>query len=91
MVDPYERKGHGGREIIDPAQKAFAIEPDDNNDLAESTRALWVGGAGDISVIMVGDTAAVTFAGAQAGSLIPLRVKRVRSTSTTATSIVGVY
>lgn len=50
--------------------------------------ALWVGGAGDMSVETAGgDT--VTFVGIQAGSLVPIEVKKVRSTSTTATDILA--
>lgn len=73
-----------------PATKAFAIAPADT-DLATPTRGLWVGTAGDLSVIMSGDTDPVTFAGVAAGTLLPLSVKQVRSTGTTAGGIRGVY
>jgi hypothetical protein len=74
-----------------PASKAFAIAPNDSTDLAFETRGIYVGGAGDISVILTQDSAAVTFAAVPAGSLLPLSVKRVRATGTTATNLVGVY
>ena len=74
-----------------PATKAFAVTPDDDTDLANVTRGLYVGGAGTVVAILADDNSAVTLAGATAGSVLPLRVKRVLSTGTTATSLVGVY
>lgn len=55
------------------------------------TRALYIGGAGDVAVIFAGDTAAVTLSGAQAGSILPVQVTRVMSTNTTATNIVALW
>ena len=53
-------------------------------------RAVWVGGAGDLSVVMsAGDTA--VFAGIAAGTLLPIRVKKINSSGTTASSIVVLY
>ena len=74
-----------------PARNAFAITPDDGTDLAFVTRALYVGAAGNVSVILIDDTDAVLFVGATAGLVLPIRVKRVQATGTTATSIVGIY
>lgn len=72
------------------AESAFAITPDDNNDLAYPTRGLYVGSAGDVAVVMVnGD--AVTFSTLAAGIVHPLGVIRVKSTGTTAANIMGVY
>ena len=72
-----------------PAQNGFAVVPNDGSDLAMTTRALWVGASGDLAVILAGDTVAVTLKGAY--GLLPLRVKRVLATGTTAASIVGLY
>lgn len=55
------------------------------------TRALYIGGAGDVAVIFAGGTAAVTLAGAAAGSTLMVQVNEVRSTNTTATNIVALY
>lgn len=87
-VDQYRTAGRG---ITFPAEKAYAITPTDDVELGAVTRGIWVGGAGDLAVIMKGDTAVVTFSGVVAGSLLPLRVKEVRATGTTATNLVGVY
>ena len=73
-----------------PAAYAAAVTPSDTVDLANETRALYAGGAGDLSVeTIAGNT--VTLAGAVAGSVIPIRIKRVNSTNTTATNIVALW
>jgi hypothetical protein len=77
--------------LTSPAENAVAVTPHNSTDLAVASRALWVGGAGNISVEMVGGQSAVVFTGIPAGTWMPLRVTRVNSTSTTATSIVSVY
>ncbi len=72
-----------------PAQNAAAVTPNDTTVVL--FRSLWVGGVGDVSVVMLGDllAAPVTFTAVPAGTLLPIAVKRVRSTATTATLIVG--
>lgn len=74
-----------------PAAKCFAITKNDSADLAFVTRGIYVGATGDLAVILDADSSAVTFVGLAAGIIHPLAVKRVMSTNTTATSIVGVY
>lgn len=74
-----------------PALSAVAVTPSDSTDLSSvPTRALWIGGAGNVNVDMA-DGTTILFSSAGAGSLIPIQVKRVRSTSTTATNIVALY
>jgi hypothetical protein len=77
--------------LTSPAENGVAVTPNDGTDLTNATRALWIGGAGNISVDMVGGQTAVVYSGIAAGTWMPLRVTRVRSTSTTATLIVAVY
>lgn len=84
-VDEFKTMAPG---LTSPATDAFVITPADGSDLARVTRGLWVGGGGDVSVVTQGGTT-VTLKGAPAGSLIPIRAVRVRSTGTTATDIVG--
>jgi hypothetical protein len=73
---------------ISPARFAFPITPGPG-DLASWPRALWIGGAGDITVVPADGVVAspVTFTAVPAGTLLPLRVQRV--TAATATNIVG--
>ena len=79
---------HSGLES--PAERAFAITGNDSTDLTIFPRAIYVGGAGNVKVITLGgDT--VTFSGVLAGTVLPVRVKRVFSTDTTATNLIGIY
>lgn len=77
--------------LASPAEHGAAVTPDDDNDLANATRALWIGGTGDISVIFVGQSTAVLLESIPAGTLLPIRVARVLSTNTTATEIVALW
>lgn len=75
-----------------PAAALVAVTPSDTVDLAAGiAKALWIGGAGNVRVIAENDTVAITLTAAAAGQLIPLRVKRVLATGTTATSIVAFF
>lgn len=69
-----------------PAENAAAVTPG-ATPLANVSRALWVGGAGDVTVTMVGGQT-VTFANADVGFL-PVRVTHV--TAATATDILAVW
>lgn len=72
------------------AFRGAAVTPSDAT-ILPTTRALYIGGAGDVAVIFAGDDAAVTLSGAQAGSVLPVQVTKVMSTNTTATNIVALY
>lgn len=76
--------------LTSPAEDAFAITPHDTNDLANFSRAVWVGGTGDIKVDMVG-SGTVTFTAVPAGYMLAVRASRVYATDTTATALVAVY
>lgn len=78
------------RSLTSPPENAAAIVPSDGADLAEVTRALYVGGAGDVALRMAGGEL-VTLANLPAGTLIPLRVARVLASGTTATALVGLW
>lgn len=69
------------------AEWIVAWTPNDGVDLDEYSRAVYVGGNGDLSVLTV-DNQVVTFFGVLAGSMLPIRVRRIRSTATTATNII---
>jgi hypothetical protein len=77
-------------DLIVPARRAVALTKSDTTEF-KVTRGLWVGGAGNVAVKMADDTAAVTFVGVAAGTLLPLRVWQLMSTNTTATSVVALY
>lgn len=75
----------------DPSSIAYAVTPHDSTDIlgGMNTRALYVGGAGNLVAVM--DSGAVTFTAVPAGTVLPIRCKRVNSTNTTATAIVALF
>jgi len=85
MTDRFKDTSSG---LSGPAFDAFAITPSDANDILEVTRALYIGGGGNITLITKGGTQ-TTFAGVSAGAILPIRTSRVMATGTSATNIVG--
>ena len=85
MSSDYSQDGIG-----QPASFAFDITPDDNANLDVIPRAIYIGVTGDVKVDMARD-GTVTFVGVAAGEILPIRVKRVYDTNTTATNIIGLY
>lgn len=71
-----------------PAQfvNAEAITPHDTN--ANAFDAIYVGGAGNVSVETVGGQI-TTFTAPAVGSTLYIKTRRVRATGTTATNLVG--
>lgn len=77
-------------QLNSPAGNASQITPNDTSDIEVISRGLYVGGAGDLRVTMLGGQT-VTFEGLTAGTSLAIRVSRVHATSTTATSIVALW
>jgi hypothetical protein len=78
------------RSLTSPPEHGAGLVPDDAADLAHVTRAVFVGGTGDLAVTLLGgDT--VTLRGVPGGTLVPLRVSRLLASGTTATDIVGLW
>jgi hypothetical protein len=81
----------------EPYTHAFAITPSDTDELPMITRAIYVGGAGDIAVILADDTpvgssgSSITLKAVPVGTVLPMRVRQVWSTNTTATLLIGLY
>jgi hypothetical protein len=78
----------GPTQFSDPAYDAVAITPNDSTVLS-GMRAIYVGVGGDISVAT--PTGNVTFVGVPQGTILPVAASKVRSTGTTATTMVGLY
>lgn len=72
------------------ASDAASVTPNDSADLAVPNACLYIGGSGDVNVDTI-DGTTITFVGLYAGTILPVKVKRVRATSTTATNIVALY
>lgn len=88
-----------GSGIQAPAAYAESITPADA-DLAlftagSFTRAIYVGGTGDVAVKMAGGDdegdSIVVFKAVPEGAILPLRVSQIRTTDTTATLIVALW
>lgn len=74
----------------EPATRVAAVTASNSTDLT-GARGLFVGGAGNVSVRMVGDPeTTVVFTGVVAGSILPVRVTRVMA-ATTATDITALF
>ena len=82
--------GYNGSQNINSSMKSFAISKSDTVDFAFLVRGTYVGGAGDVVVVNPDDTT-VTFVGVPAGTILPVQARRVNSTSTDATNMVGLY
>lgn len=89
-----ERDGllNHGRDASGPARRAAVVTPSDTVDLTSYAKALYVGVAGNVRVLTVGgeDADALTFANHPVGWL-PVQVRRVLATGTTATQIVAAF
>jgi hypothetical protein len=68
---------------------AFPITESDVAEVSPPTRGLYIGGEGNITVVMAGGGDPVEFVGLAVGVIHPLQVRKVMA-ATTATSIVGV-
>lgn len=75
-----------GTNATHPIATIIAVTPSDDDDLQAGLRGLYIGGAGNVSVVTPGGQT-VTLTGLAAGMWHPIRVSRVRSTGTTATAI----
>ena len=66
---------------------AYALKSD-TVDFPYAARSLYIGVTGNIKVTTI-DGSILTFVGLQAGSILPVQVARLWSTSTTSTSVIG--
>lgn len=86
MADKYKNYTAG---LTSAPIRAAAVVPNDSTDLPDITRGIVIGGAGDLTVTMLGgDTVTFTLV---AGVTHPMRLSRIHSTGTTATNIVAVW
>jgi len=81
-------------DLKSPAHGSFAIAPSDTAALPYLTRAIYVGGTGDVTVYLkwdAGSNGPVTFTAVPAGTTLPVRARAVLYTGTSATNLVGLY
>jgi len=76
--------------LMAPSGELSAVTPHDTNLLAKPTVGVWVGTTGNLTVIdIAGNT--VTLTAVPDGCFIPMRVKIIKSTATTASNIVAFF
>ena len=81
---------YNGNEKARSGQKSFAITKSDTDDFSFLVRGIYVGGAGNV-VVVNADDSTCTYTSVPAGTLLPVVARRVNSSSTTATNMVGLY
>ncbi len=74
---------------VDPSPIGAAVTPSDDDDLSHQTRALYVGVGGDVVVLLAGMLTTLTLKNVADGQVLPLNVRRVFDTGTSATDIVA--
>lgn len=72
-----------------PAERCFAVTPDDHAELPRATKAIYIGEGGDVTLVTVRSKTPVKFRNLQSGSILDVRVRAIHATGTTARDIVG--
>jgi hypothetical protein len=73
-----------------PAKSWRAITPSDTVNMAAGCRGIYVGGAGNLSLVGEDNTATV-FTAVPVGTFMPCGVRRVNAAGTSATLLVALY
>ncbi len=76
-------------DLMMPAMHGEAVTPSDSAELTNVSRALIIGTAGNLTVVMA-DGTTLLITGCPAG-VIPIRVKQVKSTGTAAVGITSIW
>lgn len=80
-----------GQTAAGPAVGAYTITTSDSTVLARPTRAVYVGGAGDVAVRMADDSSTPIFKAVPVGTVLNIRADKILATGTTATFLLGLY
>ena len=91
MSNDLYRFGPNSDTTSSPARNALMVTPSDTVDLINVTKALYIGGTGDVTVIMLDGSAPQTFSACPVGMILPVRCTRILATGTTATKITAFY
>lgn len=81
---------HNMRDATHPYNHAFPITPSNTVDLQQETRAIYVGGAGNLNVTLT-DGIGVQFQAVPVGTILPISARRVAAVGTTATYLIGLW
>jgi hypothetical protein len=74
-----------------PLGGAFTITTSDSTVLARPTRAVYVGGAGNLAVRLAGDQSTPIFIAVPVGTTLNIRADKILATGTTATNLLGLF
>jgi len=88
MADNYTFQEQGS--VLAPANDAFAVTPSDTTEFTQFARALYIGTAGSL-VLLTRRGNIATFVNVTTAQVLPVQTRRVNSTGTTASGIVGLY
>jgi len=86
----YQRLQVGRAAAVTPSDTVNIPSVSSQDGSGNNGCVLYVGGAGNLRVLTIGGDD-VLFSNIQAGSFLPVQVKRVYSTNTTATGIVALW
>lgn len=86
---PQDKFEHVADGLTAPAEESFAITPDDNAELPQVTKALYIGDGGDITLRTSRSATDTVFRNLPTGSILDVRVSAVRASGTTASNLVG--
>lgn len=75
--------------VIDPSGDPFAVTASDTVDFVRIAKALYIGSGGNIALLAEDGDTAVTFSAVPSGYILPVRVRRILVTGTTASNIIG--
>ena len=87
MTDTFKNTA---RSLTSPPEFGAPVTPSNSSDLPYVSRALYVGGAGNIA-IRLQDGTDLVLANVPTGTLLPIRAARVLASGTTATLIVELW
>ena len=74
------------------AHNSKAVTPHNTNEVGDFyPKGIYVGGAGNITGQLIGDTTDVVFSSVPAGTFLPVSFRLIKATGTTATNMVIVW
>jgi hypothetical protein len=74
-----------------PFTKAASVSKSDSTVLAAGVRGIYVGGAGDVAVLLAGDASPVTFKAVPVGTILPVAATKVMDANTTASLMLALF
>jgi hypothetical protein len=75
----------------EPISSAATITPNNGVTFTTICRAVYIGGAGNLTIDVADGGTNIAFNGLTAGTILPVRTKRVYATGTSATALVCLY